>query len=77
MGILRGSGVDTGSPSVLSQSDRKAFANHLDKLLSIHMRTPRGTENPSTKRTELLNSVDVYQIKQQLAVLETRAASTS
>ena len=34
METLRASGVDTGGPSVLNQSDRKAFANHLDKLLT-------------------------------------------
>ena len=34
MEILRASGVDTGGPSVLSQSDRKVFANQLDKILT-------------------------------------------
>ncbi len=33
METLRSSGVDTGGPPALSQSDRKAFAGHLDKLL--------------------------------------------
>lgn len=33
MDTLRTSGVDTGGPAALSQSDRRAFANHLDKLL--------------------------------------------
>ena len=33
MDTLRSSGVDTGGPSQLSQSDRLAFANQLDKLL--------------------------------------------
>jgi uncharacterized protein YaiI (UPF0178 family) len=37
METLRASGVDTGGPPALSQSDRKAFANHLDKLLTKHM----------------------------------------
>ncbi len=37
METLRSSGVDTGGPSALSQSDRKAFANHLDKLLTKYM----------------------------------------
>ena len=37
METLRSSGVDTGGPSALSQSDRKAFANHLDKLLTKHV----------------------------------------
>ena len=33
METLRSSGVDTGGPPPLSQSDRQSFANHLDKLL--------------------------------------------
>ena len=31
---MRASGVTTGGPSALSQSDKKAFADELDKLLS-------------------------------------------
>ena len=31
---LRSSGIHTGGPSLLSQSDRTAFANQLDRLLS-------------------------------------------
>lgn len=31
---LRGSGIDTGGPPALSQADRKAFADHLDRLLA-------------------------------------------
>jgi len=31
---LRSSGVQTGGPPALSQSDRQAFANHLDRLLA-------------------------------------------
>jgi len=31
---LRSSGVDTGGPPALSQSDRKAFADQLDKFLT-------------------------------------------
>lgn len=34
MDSMRGSGVQTGGPPPLSQSDRQAFANHLDKYLS-------------------------------------------
>ena len=34
MDTLRGSGIHTGGPPPLSQSDRQAFANHLDKLLT-------------------------------------------
>jgi uncharacterized protein YaiI (UPF0178 family) len=33
MDTLRGSGINTGGPSSLSQSDRQAFANQLDRLL--------------------------------------------
>ncbi len=33
MDTLRSSGIDTGGPSAMSQSDRKTFAGHLDKLL--------------------------------------------
>ena len=38
MDALRESGVDTGGPPVLSQSDRKAFANNLDKFLIRHIK---------------------------------------
>lgn len=31
---LRGSGINTGGPSSLSQSDRQNFANQLDRLLA-------------------------------------------
>jgi len=34
MESLRSSGVDTGGPAAMNQSDRKTFANHLDKLLT-------------------------------------------
>ncbi|HEV2321227.1 MAG TPA: YaiI/YqxD family protein [Gammaproteobacteria bacterium] len=34
MATLRDSGVSTGGPAPLSQSDRQAFANHLDRLLA-------------------------------------------
>jgi uncharacterized protein YaiI (UPF0178 family) len=36
MDTLRSSGIDTGGPSALSQTDRQSFANHLDKLLLQH-----------------------------------------
>lgn len=36
---LRGSGINTGGPPVLSHSDRKAFADHLDRLLNQSSRT--------------------------------------
>lgn len=38
METLRASGVDTGGPSALTQNDRQAFANHLDKLLNKYAR---------------------------------------
>ena len=34
MDTLRACGIDTGGPSALSQADRQAFANNLDKLLA-------------------------------------------
>lgn len=34
MDTLRGSGIQTGGPSALSQSDRKIFGGHLDKWLA-------------------------------------------
>ena len=34
MDTLRSSGVDTGGPATLSQADRAAFANQLDRLLA-------------------------------------------
>ena len=34
MDTMRGSGVDTGGPPPLSQSDRQAFANQLDRYLA-------------------------------------------
>ena len=36
METLRSTGVDTGGPPALNQSDRMAFANHLDKILTRH-----------------------------------------
>lgn len=34
MDTMRASGINTGGPLPLSQSDRQAFANHLDRLLT-------------------------------------------
>ncbi len=34
MDTLRGSGIDTGGPPALSQGDRKAFADNLDRFLA-------------------------------------------
>jgi uncharacterized protein len=38
MDELRGSGVNTGGPPPLSQNDRQAFANQLDRFLAQHLR---------------------------------------
>jgi hypothetical protein len=38
MDTLRASGIDTGGPAALSQSDRKFFANQLDTFLTRHAR---------------------------------------
>ena len=38
MATLRDSGVNTGGPAPLSQSDRQAFANHLDRLLAKRLK---------------------------------------
>jgi uncharacterized protein len=35
---MRASGINTAGPAALSQSDRQAFASHLDKLLTVTMR---------------------------------------
>jgi len=39
MDSMRGSGVHTGGPPPLSQSDRQEFANHLDKYLVSNFKT--------------------------------------
>ena len=39
MDTLRASGIDTGGPPPLNQSDRKSFADQLDKLLTKHVRS--------------------------------------
>jgi uncharacterized protein YaiI (UPF0178 family) len=41
MDTLRASGIDTGGPSAFSQSDRKSFADNLDKILSRHGQAQR------------------------------------
>ena len=38
METLRSSGIDTGGPSALSQSNRKSFASQLDKILTRYAR---------------------------------------
>jgi uncharacterized protein YaiI (UPF0178 family) len=40
METLRASGVDTGGPAAFSQSDRKAFANALDRFLAKNSAKP-------------------------------------
>lgn len=35
---MRASGVDTGGPPALNQNDRKAFADHLDRLITQHQK---------------------------------------
>ena len=37
MDTLRASGIRTGGPPTLSQSDKNAFANQLDRLLTSHL----------------------------------------
>ncbi|NOR19389.1 MAG: YaiI/YqxD family protein [Xanthomonadales bacterium] len=37
MDSLRGSGIDTGGPPALNQTDRKVFADHLDRILARHI----------------------------------------
>ena len=39
MDSLRSSGVDTGGPPPLNQSDRKSFANQLDRIISQNTRS--------------------------------------
>lgn len=36
MDTLRSSGIQTGGPAALSQTDRQAFANQLDRFLASH-----------------------------------------
>ena len=38
MDTLRSSGIHTGGPPALGQTERNRFANHLDKLLTRHLR---------------------------------------
>jgi len=47
MDELRSAGIDTGGPSTLSQSDRRAFGNALDRLMAEWSRTAsRSAFNP-------------------------------
>jgi uncharacterized protein len=36
METMRSSGIQTGGPNTLSQTDRRDFANHLDRILAKH-----------------------------------------
>jgi uncharacterized protein YaiI (UPF0178 family) len=45
METLRSTGVDTGGPPALSQSDRMAFANHLDTILTRNSQDKSNTGN--------------------------------
>lgn len=38
MDTLRASGIDTGGPPSMNQSDRQSFANQLDRLLTRYLR---------------------------------------
>jgi uncharacterized protein YaiI (UPF0178 family) len=40
MDELRSTGLNTGGPAALDKSDRQAFANGLDQLLTRHFRKP-------------------------------------
>lgn len=39
MDTMRASGVQTGGPAALSQTDRQNFANHLDKIITQHQQS--------------------------------------
>jgi hypothetical protein len=41
MDTLRASGIHTGGPPTLNQSDKQAFSNHLDTLLMRYMKSQR------------------------------------
>lgn len=49
MDELRGSGVETGGPAPFSQSDRQAFANQLDRILTRHHQTESDAGNHRNK----------------------------
>lgn len=48
MDTMRGSGIDTGGPPALSQSDRMTFANHLDRYLTRYTEENRRKSNNET-----------------------------
>lgn len=45
MDTLRSSGVHTGGPPALGQTERRAFANHLDRLLARFAARPNNESN--------------------------------
>jgi len=49
MDTMRASGIDTGGPPALSQSDRQTFANYLDQLLTKHTKDPQNEPKESSK----------------------------
>lgn len=46
MDTLRASGIDTGGPPAMSQSERKDFANNLDRLLTRYLRKAQHSPTP-------------------------------
>jgi len=47
MDTMRASGIDTGGPPALSQSDRQSFARHLDTMLARYAAGSQGTARHS------------------------------
>lgn len=43
MDTMRASGIQTGGPPPISQADRQAFANHLDRLLAKYAASSRSS----------------------------------
>ncbi len=41
MDTMRASGIHTGGPATLSQTDRQTFANHLDSILTKYLRATK------------------------------------
>ena len=41
MDTMRASGIQTGGPPPLNQTERRDFANHLDRLLARHIKTDK------------------------------------
>ncbi|MDW6092268.1 YaiI/YqxD family protein [Vibrio rhizosphaerae] len=45
METMRASGVQTGGPPVMSQAERRDFANHLDRILAKSLRATSGPKS--------------------------------